>query len=76
MTLTDELYETTMLKARGGTWIVTLAATYILFALVMSGVPVSPIQLLASLLLVHMLGWTVLIIYYGFKFGLFDTTGE
>lgn len=64
----DERYETITTKSFASAWKISLAAIYILFALVIFGIQLAAAQLLGILLLIHMFGWAGSTFYYSFKF--------
>lgn len=64
----DERYESITTKSFASAWKISLAAMYILFALVIFGFQLAAAQLLGILLLIHMIGWAGSTFYYSFKF--------
>lgn len=64
----DERYENITTKSFASAWKISLAAMYILFALLMFGLQPTTSQLLGVLLLIHMMGWAGSTFYYNLKY--------
>ncbi|QOR68222.1 hypothetical protein IM538_09005 [Cytobacillus suaedae] len=63
----DERYLQIWKNARGGSWMLTLGALYVLFTLQIIGVTLSAYTTLGILFIVHLAGWAVLGVYNQFK---------
>lgn len=64
----DERYASITTKSFSSAWKITLLSMYILFALLLFGVPLTAVPLLGMLMLIHLAGWAFSTFYYNFKF--------
>ena len=64
----DERYASITTKSFSSAWKITLLSMYILFALLLFGVPLTAVPLLGTLMLIHLAGWAFSTFYYNFKF--------
>ncbi|WJH35229.1 hypothetical protein N6H14_03915 [Paenibacillus sp. CC-CFT747] len=60
----DERYYAVWRNARAASWIITMAALYVLFFLLLAGVSLSALAALGILMLVHFTGWALSGLYY------------
>ncbi|TCZ80803.1 hypothetical protein E0485_00470 [Paenibacillus albiflavus] len=63
----DERYHIISNKSQAVAWKITLAAIYILFILIASGVKLSAAPALGIVLFIHLAGWAFSNIYYNVK---------
>lgn len=64
----DERHENITTRSFASGWKISLAAMYILFALMILGVQPTTGQLLGVLILIHMTGWAGSTLYYSSKY--------
>ncbi|ANU23751.1 hypothetical protein [Planococcus donghaensis] len=63
----DERYTSITTKALANAWKITLVALYIHFIFVIFGMELAAIEVVGTLLMIHLTGWAISTVYYNFK---------
>ncbi|TDL78768.1 hypothetical protein [Peribacillus frigoritolerans] len=64
----DEVFHFIEQKSRSISWILTIAAIYVLFTLLLFGVNISPAVLLSILLMVHLGSWGITKVFLSLQY--------
>lgn len=63
----DERYASITTKAFANAWKITLVALYIQFIIVIFGMDLATVEVLGTLLIIHLAGWAISMVYYNSK---------
>ncbi|MCH4826934.1 hypothetical protein [Planococcus halocryophilus] len=63
----DERYASITMKALANAWKITLVAMYIQFIFVIFGMELAAIEVVGTLLIIHLAGWAISTVYYSSK---------
>ncbi len=63
----DERYASITTKALANAWKITLVAMYIQFIFLIIGMELAAVEVLGTLLMIHLAGWAASIFYYNWK---------
>ncbi|AIY04995.1 hypothetical protein Plano_1030 [Planococcus sp. PAMC 21323] len=63
----DERYTSITTKAFANAWKITLVAMYIEFIFVILGLELAAVEVLGTLMIIHLVGWAISMVYYNFK---------